>query len=122
MGKLEAFLPKTGEQLCWGVAVSIFAGLCEEIAYRGYLIPYVRFWLPEWPALAAAALLFGLAHLYQGAAGTLVTALLGFAFGYLFVETGSLVLPILLHAAVDISTMVTAWIVLRPPAANGAAR
>ena len=122
MGKLEAFLPKTGEQLAWGLIVSLFAGLCEEIAYRGYLVAYCRFWLPEWPALAAGAVLFGLAHLYQGAAGTLVTALLGLAFGFLYVETGSLALPILLHAAVDISAMVTAWLVLRPGAREGEAR
>lgn len=115
MAKLEAFLPKTGEQLAWGLVVSLFAGLCEEIAYRGYLIPYCRFWLPEWPALVAAALLFGLAHLYQGAAGIVLTAVLGLAFGFIYVETGSLALPIALHAAVDISAMVTAWIVLRRP-------
>jgi membrane protease YdiL (CAAX protease family) len=114
MAKLEAFLPKTGEQLAWGLIVSVFAGLCEEIAYRGYLIPYCRFWLSEWPALIVAALLFGIAHLYQGVTGILVTALLGLGFGYIYVETGSLALPIALHAAVDISAMVTAWIVLRP--------
>jgi membrane protease YdiL (CAAX protease family) len=116
MAKLEAFLPKTGEQLVWGLIVSLFAGLCEETAYRGYLIPYCRFWLPLWPALVAAALLFGIAHLYQGVAGIAMTAFLGLAFGFIFVETGSLALPILLHAAVDISAMVTAWIVLRPGA------
>ena len=116
MAKLEAFLPKTGEQLFWGLVVSLFAGLCEELAYRGYLIPYCRFWLPEWPALIIAALLFGFAHLYQGASGIFVTALLGLAFGFIYVETGSLALPILLHAAVDVSAMVTAWLVLRPGA------
>ncbi|MBV9881475.1 MAG: CPBP family intramembrane metalloprotease [Sphingomonadaceae bacterium] len=116
MAKLEAFLPKTVEQLCWGLIVSLFAGLCEEIAYRGYLIPYFRFWLPQWPALIAAAVLFGLAHIYQGLGGTLMTAILGLAFGYIYVETSSLALPIVLHAAVDISAMVTAWLVLRPRA------
>jgi membrane protease YdiL (CAAX protease family) len=122
MAKLEAFLPKTGEQLAWGLIVSIFAGLCEEIAYRGYLIPYCRFWLPEWPALVVGALLFGIAHIYQGVAGTLLTAVLGLAFGFIYVETGSLALPIALHAAVDISAMVTAWLVLRPGAREGEAR
>lgn len=114
MAKLEAFLPKTGEQLFWGLLVSLFAGLCEEIGYRGYLIPYFRFWLPEWPALIAAAMLFGLAHIYQGVAGTLMTAFLGLAFGFIYVETASLALPIVLHAVVDISAMITAWLVLRP--------
>jgi uncharacterized protein len=121
MAKLEAFLPKSGEQLAWGLIVSLCAGLFEEIAYRGYLIPYCRFWLPEWPALAGAALLFGIAHLYQGLAGIAMTAFLGLAFGFIYVETGSLALPILLHAAVDISAMVTAWIVLRPGARGAAA-
>lgn len=120
MSKLEPFLPKTGEQLFWGLVVSLFAGLCEEIAYRGYLIPYARFWLPEWPALVAAAVLFGLAHLYQGAAGIFVTAMLGLGFGFVYVETSSLALPIVLHAAVDISAMVTAWLVLRPGNREGA--
>ena len=45
-----------------------------------------------------------------------MTAFLGLAFGFIFVETGSLAVPILLHAAVDISAMVTAWLVLRPGA------
>src|SRR4051812_7474945 len=79
MGKIEAFLPKTGEQLAWGLIVSLFAGLCEEIAYRGYLIAFLQAWLPQWPALVGAALLFGIAHLYQGAAGTMVTTALGLA-------------------------------------------
>ena len=118
MAKLEAFLPKTKEQLAWGLLVSLCAGLFEEIGYRGYLIPYCRFWLPEWPALIVAALLFGLAHLYQGAAGIAMTAFLGLAFGFIYMETGSLALPILLHAAVDISAMVTAWLVFRPNAAE----
>jgi membrane protease YdiL (CAAX protease family) len=116
MAKHESILPKTGEQLVWGLIVSLFAGLCEEIAYRGYLISYCRFWLPSWPALVAAALLFGFAHLYQGVAGMAMTAFLGLAFGFIYVETSSLAWPILLHAAVDISAMVTAWIVLRPRA------
>jgi membrane protease YdiL (CAAX protease family) len=121
MAKLEAFLPKTGEQLAWGLIVSLFAGLCEEIAYRGYLIPYCRAFLDEWPALILAAALFGIAHLYQGAAGVFMTAVLGLAFGFIYVETGSLALPIALHAAVDISAMVTAWLVLRPGGRESAA-
>lgn len=112
-GELTAFLPKTGEQLAWGLAVSVAAGLFEEIAYRGYLIPYFQYWLPNWGGVAAAAILFGLAHLYQGKLGIIMTALLGGLFGYMFVATGSLFLPILLHTCVDISAMLTAYLVLK---------
>jgi membrane protease YdiL (CAAX protease family) len=112
-GALEAILPRDGRQLLWGLLVSVFAGLFEEIAYRGYLMAYFGTWLDQWGALAASSLLFGLAHLYQGKWGVPVTALLGALFGWVYIETGSLLPPILLHAALDISAMVTAWIVLR---------
>jgi membrane protease YdiL (CAAX protease family) len=111
-GKLAIFLPKTGEQLVWGLAVSVAAGLFEEIAYRGYLIPYFQHWLPLWPAVAASAVLFGLAHLYQGVVGVIMTGVLGAAFGYILIETQSLALPVLLHILVDISAMVSAYFAL----------
>jgi membrane protease YdiL (CAAX protease family) len=111
---LEPFLPKTREQLAWGLVVSVFAGVFEEIAYRGYLIAYFQAFLHDWAALVASSILFGCAHFYQGRLGTLMTAVLGAAFGWLYLETGSLVLPMILHAAVDISAMLTAFIVLRP--------
>jgi uncharacterized protein len=112
-GPLEAMLPRDGRQLFWALIVSVFAGVFEEIAYRGYLMAYFGTWLDQWGALAASSLLFGLAHLYQGKWGVPVTALLGALFGWVYLETGSLILPILLHAALDLSAMVTAWIVLR---------
>jgi membrane protease YdiL (CAAX protease family) len=121
-GPLEAMLPRDRRQLFWGLIVSVFAGLFEEIAYRGYLMAYFGIWLDRWGALAAASLLFGLAHLYQGKWGVPMTALIGALFGWVYIETGSLILPIILHAALDISAMVTAWIVLRkepPPSPEG---
>ena len=110
---LEPFLPKTKEQLAWGLVVSVFAGVFEEIAYRGYLMAYFQSWFSDWGALAASSILFGFAHFYQGRLGTLVTTLLGGALGWLYLETGSLLLPMILHAAVDISAMLTAYVVLK---------
>lgn len=110
---LEPFLPRTKEQLVWGLIVSVFAGVFEEIAYRGYLMAYFQSWFSDWGALAASSILFGFAHFYQGRLGTLVTTGLGAALGWLYIETGSLVLPMILHAAVDISAMLTAFVVLR---------
>jgi len=121
MEPLEAFLPKTRTQLFWGLTVSVFAGVFEEIAYRGYLMAYFGAWLDQWGALVASSVLFGLAHLYQGKWGVLMTTLLGATLGWVYIETGSLLLPMLLHAAIDISSMVTAWIVLRPAAAGATA-
>ena len=112
-GRLEVFLPRTTRQLRWALLLSVFAGLFEELAYRGYLMAYFGTWLGPWGALAASSVLFGLAHSYQGVPGMIATALVGAAFGWVYLETGSLLLPVLLHAALDISSMTTAWLVLR---------
>lgn len=120
-GPLEAILPRDGRQLRWALVVSVFAGVFEEIAYRGYLMAWFGVWLGPWGALAASSILFGLAHLYQGRLGVLVTAVLGALFGWIYLETGSLLLPILLHAALDLSQMTSAWLVLREEPKDAAA-
>ena len=50
--------------------------------------------------LGAAA--FGLAHAYQGVAGIVTTGILGGVLAALYLDTGSLLLPVLLHAAIDL--------------------
>jgi membrane protease YdiL (CAAX protease family) len=50
----------------------------------------------------AAAAVFGLAHLYQKVTGVVATAIAGLLFCVLYVKTGSLLLPILLHVAIDV--------------------
>lgn len=99
------FLPRTAEERGWFAAVSVSAGVCEEILFRGFLIHYFQsapFGLSLSLALLLSCVFFGTAHLYQGIAGVIQTALLGFAFGFLFLVTGTLVLPIFLHAATDL--------------------
>ena len=49
-----------------------------------------------------AAVAFGLAHAYQGRAGVVLTGVLGGVMAALYVGTGSLLLPVLLHAAIDL--------------------
>jgi membrane protease YdiL (CAAX protease family) len=45
-------------------------------------------------------------HLYQGPLGILFAALLGVVFAALYVLTGSIAAPIVLHALVDLRTLV----------------
>jgi membrane protease YdiL (CAAX protease family) len=103
--KLNFILPGTAEERRWFVLVAITAGICEEILYRGFLIQYFRE-LPVHIGLIAALVLsacaFGIAHLYQGILGIVQTAILGALFGVLFVATGSLFLPMILHAVIDL--------------------
>ncbi len=61
-------------------------------------------WMPEAAAIPVAAIIFGLAHLYQGWGGVIRSGILGivFCFGYLLI--GSLWALMALHAIVDIGS------------------
>jgi membrane protease YdiL (CAAX protease family) len=100
-----ALLPRTaGERRLFSV-VGITAGVCEEWLYRGFFLAVVAALSggpPTWVLVLLAAVAFGLAHAYQGRAGIVTTALLGGVMAGLYLQTGSLLLPVLLHAAIDL--------------------
>ncbi len=64
--------------------------------------------------VVVAAVAFGAAHAYQGAAGVLLTGVLGGVFAALYLQTGSLLLPVLLHAAVDLRFLLVPTAALPP--------
>ncbi|MGY1743290.1 MULTISPECIES: CPBP family intramembrane glutamic endopeptidase [unclassified Blastococcus] len=100
-----ALLPRTrGERRLFTV-VGVTAGVCEEWLYRGFFLAVVSAvagGLPTAALVAVAAVAFGLAHAYQGVAGVVTTGVLGAVMAGLYVDTGSLLLPVLLHALVDL--------------------
>jgi membrane protease YdiL (CAAX protease family) len=103
--KLNFILPTTGEERRWFVLVAITAGACEEILYRGFLIHYFRdlpFPIGLIGALILSSCVFGFAHLYQGVVGIVQTTILGAIFGLVFIVTGSLLLPMILHVLIDL--------------------
>ncbi|MHB8301691.1 MAG: CPBP family intramembrane glutamic endopeptidase [Acidobacteriaceae bacterium] len=105
LAAVSMFLPETKTERRWFVLVSLTAGICEEFLYRGFLIHYLHslsLHLELWMALLLSSVIFGLAHVYQGVKGILQTALLGFFFGLIFLMSGTLLLPILLHVLIDL--------------------
>jgi membrane protease YdiL (CAAX protease family) len=111
MASLHFLLPVAARERRWWCALSISAGVCEEIVFRGFLPQFLQGQLHGgWsidPALAwlLSVLAFGACHFYQGAAGMLRTALAGALFGLLALVSGDLLLPIVLHALVDIAVL-----------------
>ena len=106
--KLAFLLPSTREERTWWWMVCITAGICEEVVYRGFLLHYLHtlpFHLSLTWALVVSSIIFGIGHLYQGVAGAVQTAVIGFVLGTLFVMTGSLVVPIVLHAVMDLRVL-----------------
>ncbi|MHB8302900.1 MAG: CPBP family intramembrane glutamic endopeptidase [Acidobacteriaceae bacterium] len=110
---LAFFLPTTAEEIRWFTLLCVSAGICEEFLFRGFLMPYLHYaplYLGWTLALVISSISFGLNHLYQGASGVFSTALAGFAFGLLFLLTGNLILPMVMHVVVDLQVV----LVLRP--------
>lgn len=106
--KLAFLLPSTGEERRWWWLVCITAGICEEVVYRGFLLNYFHvtpLHLSLTWALVVSSVIFGIGHLYQGIAGAVQTVVIGFVLGAMFVMTGNLPLPIVVHAAVDLRVL-----------------
>ena len=90
------------------VGLSLTAGVCEEVLYRGYLMWYSMMWLPKEAAVLASAVVFGAAHFYLGwGVGVLRATVVGAVFGAAYLLTGTLWVPIALHAIVDITSGLT---------------
>ena len=116
-----ALLPRTPAERRLFTVVGITAGVCEEWLYRGFFLAVVAAvagGLSTVVLVAVAAVAFGLAHAYQGAVGILTTGVLGGIMAALYLQTGSLLLPVLLHAAIDLRFLLVPARVL--PAGRGA--
>ncbi len=117
---LPGFLPNTGAERAAFILVSLSAGVCEEILFRGFLIRLFHggaLAVPAAGALVVSSLLFGLGHLYQGVKGVLSTAVAGLVMGLLFLLSGNLIPAIVLHALLDLQVVYVLW-----PASPKAAR
>ena len=102
LGDLEPFLPQDDRDLRSFFALSVTAGIVEELLYRGFVLWVLAQGMPLWAAVLLSSVAFGLAHSYQGVGGMLRTGLMGLLFAGLFVASGSIWLPMLFHALFDI--------------------
>lgn len=109
----ERLAPHTRSELEWWVAVSLSAGFCEELIFRGYLIWAFQPVFGLWGAAALSVVVFAAAHSYQGARGFLATGVVGSLFTFVVLISGSLIPAMALHALVDIAQGLIAWLVFR---------
>jgi membrane protease YdiL (CAAX protease family) len=102
---VNLFVPESRRERRWYAAVSTGAGISEELWIRGFLIYYLSQYLPQLSVLEDALLTsiaFGLLHFYQGWKNIIVTGILGGLLATLYLSTGSLVLPMIVHALLDL--------------------
>ncbi len=102
LGDVALFLPHTHVEHRTFHAVSVTAGFCEEVMFRGFLPLYLLTWLPAPWAWLVAVLAFGLGHAYQGPRGILKTGIVGAILAGITVLTGSLWIAIALHVLMDV--------------------
>lgn len=107
VGDIAALLPRNRPELGWGAALSVNAGVSEELLFR-LAVPALLVIITGEPlsAFGLAALVFGLLHAYQGPVGVAVTTLIGLAFTVVYVLSGSILLVMALHALFDLRTLV----------------
>ncbi len=99
----ERILPQATIELLPYLALAITAGLCEEFLYRGFGMAVLsRLGLQSWAVVLLSAILFGLAHSYQGRGGVVMTLLIGVALGASRIAYDSLVPAVFWHSAVDV--------------------
>lgn len=99
---LYEMLPTDRGELAHFVWLSITAGVTEELLYRAFLIYAFTLYLPLAAAVVLSSVLFGLGHGYQGVTGMVKATILGAVLAVLYVGSGSLFLPMALHAFLDI--------------------
>lgn len=106
------FLPTTPREFRWSIPLSLAAGINEEIVFRGFLISYCLGFTGSSPLGVAAAVSipaigFGLVHRYQPWRSVALIVWLSLVFGAIYVLSGSLLVPVLLHIALDLAA---AWL------------
>lgn len=102
LGDLSIIIPHNGSELARFYGLSVTAGIVEEILWRGFMIWYLSHFMPLWAAALLSTIGFALAHAYQGIVNLPQITAVSAALAALYLLSGSIWLPILLHAAVDI--------------------
>lgn len=107
LGEVGTLLPRDRGELPYAAALAIAAGVTEEPFFR-LLLPLLLT-LVTGSAVAAigiAALLFGLAHRYQGRAGMAATTVTALLFTALYLASGRLWVAMAFHVLVNVMALV----------------
>jgi uncharacterized protein len=94
--------PQSATQFVFYVLLAATAGCCEEFLFRGFVVANLfNFRLSVWMVVLVSAVMFGLAHLYQGKGGSIGTTILGTVFALVRIAYQSLLPVIVWHIVLD---------------------
>lgn len=99
---IQTYLPQRALEILVWIGVSISAGICEELVFRGYFQKqFESFTHSRWIALFLQAALFGISHGYQGIEACAKITCFGALFGLLAMWRKSLRPGMMAHAWTD---------------------
>ncbi len=99
----ERIFPRTPGEVRIYIVLALTAGICEEFIFRGFLLAaLLRMGLASGVVVLATAILFGLAHLYQGGGGSIGTGILGILFAIARIAYTSLLPVMVWHSVLDV--------------------
>jgi len=95
-------LPDTRTELRYFAALCTGSGVAEELVYRGFLMFLIACYAPHLSNVMAVLIVsavFGLGYAYQGWRGVASTGLTGLLLTIVYVGSGSILLPAVIHSA-----------------------
>jgi membrane protease YdiL (CAAX protease family) len=107
IGNIQALLPRNRAELPYGAALSINAGVVEELLFR-LALPALIFGFSgsAVAAIVVSLIVFGMLHVYQGVWGVLGSMILGAILMAIYLASGSILLAIVAHALIDLRSLV----------------
>ena len=103
MKDIYHYLPKSKREFNWFNALSLSAGLCEEIIFRLFLFSYLIESTNLFLALIITNVVFALTHIGTGKKNLGGAFILGSVFTAIYYFTNNIWLAMILHSAIDIS-------------------
>jgi uncharacterized protein len=111
---MQLISPRTPSEIALWIFVAAAAGFCEEVVFRGYLQRQILAFSGNITvAVLTQALIFGVAHAYQGYRGMIAIAVYGALFGTLAVACRSLRPGMMQHFLQDLTAGIVAARFLR---------
>lgn len=101
---LHLCMPANGVERAWWIAVSVLAGISEEITWRGVQTALLsNLTRHVWVAAIICSISFGLAHMVQGWKSSTIIVFFALGFHALVWLSGSLYVAMVVHIAYDIT-------------------
>ena len=115
LASVDMIVPRTTDEYRSFMMLSVTAGVCEELLYRGFLTWLVAAYVGLIAAIVLVSIAFGLAHAYQGRKGIVKTGAVALVMSGIVVASGWLVPAMVVHGLLDAAGGVVGYAVLTRP-------